>query len=119
MCRGRGTQRLVLEHVSGVLRVANRSEHTRHVFVRQLTGKTVGAEHQAVTGAGGQNPEVRLPVVAGTEGAGNHVAARVGQRLQGVIWPSSTRYCTSEWSLVTCSSEADPSEPGSFSMAEW
>ena len=51
--------------------------------MRKLTGKAVGAEHQAVTGAGGQNPEVRFPVVAGTQRAGNHVAARVGQRLQG------------------------------------
>ena len=73
----------MLEHVSGVLRVADRGKHARHVLVRKLTGKTVGAEHQAVTGAGGQNPEVRFPVVAGTQRAGNHVAARVGQRLQG------------------------------------
>ena len=51
--------------------------------MRKLTGKAIGAEHQAVTGAGGQNPEVRFPVVAGTQRAGNHVAARVGQRLQG------------------------------------
>ena len=51
--------------------------------MRKLTGKAVGAEHQAVTGAGGQNPEVRLPVVTRTQRTGNHVAARVGQRLQG------------------------------------
>ena len=63
--------------------MANRSEHTRHVLVRKLTGKAVGAEHQAVTRTSGQNPEVRFPVVAGTQRAGNHVAARVGQRLQG------------------------------------
>ena len=73
----------MLEHVSGVLRVADRGEYACHVLVRKLTGKTIGAEHQAVTGAGGQNPEVRFPVVAGTQRAGNHVAARVGQRLQG------------------------------------
>ena len=51
--------------------------------MRKLTGKTIGAEHQAVTGTGGQNPEVRFPVVTGTQRAGNYVAARVGQRLQG------------------------------------
>ena len=73
----------MLEHVSGVLRVADRSEHARHVLVRKLARKAIGAEHQTVTGASGQNPEVRFPVVAGTQRAGNHVAARVGQRLQG------------------------------------
>lgn len=81
---GTRVERAPDELVRGVLRVGDVLEHRADLGVPELARESVGADEQAVVQPRGQQPVVRLGLVARAQRARQHVALRVGVGVRGL-----------------------------------